>query len=279
MQARVISICNQKGGCGKTTTAINLAAGLASLGESVLVVDLDSQCNATTGLGLSLETIETTIFDVLTEPKKHAVEDAVLLSPYENLHLLPGSIAMSTFESCMASEIGRENRLKKALQPLLALYDFILIDTPPSLGLLSVNALNASTELLITLQAHPFAFDGLHLLLDTITLVKEELNPNLAIAGLVLTMFDARTKIARDIVQKLSQIEFLKGKVLETRIRQNTKIAESSQVRQPITHCAPTSFGALDYTALSKEVLMQTKKPKSERTRYDSNRIIDVTCS
>jgi chromosome partitioning protein len=180
---RIISVCNQKGGCGKTTTVINIAAGLAKLGQRVLVIDLDSQCNATTGLGIDINEIDKSVFELLVEPKKTNLEDVILETQYENLHIAPASIELSEFESRMAGEIGRENRLKKALLPLHSLYDFIILDTPPSLGLLSVNALNAANEVQIALQAHPFAFDGLNLLLETIGLIKEELNPKLQITG------------------------------------------------------------------------------------------------
>ncbi len=257
-KVRIISICNQKGGCGKTTTAINVAAGLAKLGQKVLLIDLDSQCNATTGLGIAIEDIDKSIFDLLVDPKKTTLEDVILETQYENLHIAPGSIELSEFESRMAGEIGRENRLKKSLTPLHSLYDFILIDTPPSLGLLSVNALNASNEVHIALQAHPFAFDGLHLLLDTITLIKEELNPTLKVTGLIVTMFDSRTKISREIVDKVTAMQNLEGVVFKTTIRQNIKIAEAAKARKSIINFDPNCTGAEDYFSLSEEICLQS---------------------
>jgi chromosome partitioning protein len=158
---RIIAICNQKGGCGKTTTVINVAAGLAAVGLRVLVVDLDSQGNATSGLGINDTDVEASTFHLLAEPKKYNLESVVLESPYPNLHVAPASIELSELESRISREVGRENRLKKALQMVSGFYDYILIDTPPSLGLLSVNALNAAHEVHIAMQAHPFAFDGL----------------------------------------------------------------------------------------------------------------------
>ncbi len=254
---RIISVCNQKGGCGKTTTVINVATGLAKLGQRVLVVDLDSQCNATTGLGIDTNDIEKSMFELLVEPKKTSLEDVILESQYENLHIAPASIELSEFESRMAGEIGRENRLKKALLPLHSLYDFIILDTPPSLGLLSVNALNAATEVQIALQAHPFAFDGLNLLLETITLIKEELNPKLKITGLVVTMFDSRTRLSREIVDKVTNIELLKNCIFKTCIRQNVKLAEAVKARKSVLTFDPSCTGAEDYLSLSKEICEQ----------------------
>ena len=257
---RIISVCNQKGGCGKTTTVINIAAGLAKLGQRVLVIDLDSQCNATTGLGIDLKDIDKSVFELLVEPKKTNLEDVILETQYENLHIAPASIELSEFESRMAGEIGRENRLKKALLPLHSLYDFIILDTPPSLGLLSVNALNAANEIQIALQAHPFAFDGLNLLLETISLIKEELNPKLKISGLVVTMFDSRTKLSREIVDKVMNIEALKDCVFKTCIRQNVKLAEAVKARKSVLTYDPSCSGAEDYLSLSKEICLQNNK-------------------
>ena len=256
---RIISVCNQKGGCGKTTTVINIAAGLAKLGQRVLVVDLDSQCNATTGLGIDINEIDKSVFELLVEPKKTNLEDVILETQYENLHIAPASIELSEFESRMAGEIGRENRLKKALLPLHSLYDFIVLDTPPSLGLLSVNALNAANEVQIALQAHPFAFDGLNLLLETIGLIKEELNPKLQISGLVVTMFDSRTKLSREIVDKVMNIETLSKTVFKTCIRQNVKLAEAVKARKSVLTYDPTCTGAEDYLSLSKEICLQNR--------------------
>jgi chromosome partitioning protein len=256
-KTRVIAICNQKGGCGKTTTVINVAAGLAALGQKVLVVDLDSQCNATTGLGIAIETIERSSFDLLMEPKAEVLEEVILETSYENLHVAPGSIELSEFESRAASEIGRENRLKKVVQLLSGHYDFVLIDTPPSLGLLSVNALNSASEVHIALQAHPFAFDGLHLLMETIGLVREELNPRLAVTGVVVTMYDNRTRISREIAEKAQALTELEGKLFQTVIRQNIKLTEATKMRMPVRNYDPTCTGTVDYSALCLEICQQ----------------------
>lgn len=258
---RIIAVCNQKGGCGKTTTVINIAAGLASLGQRVLVVDLDSQCNATSGLGIDPDEVDKTTFDLLVDPKGSPPDDVIVETPYENLHLAPASLELSEFESRIASEIGRENRLKKALAQVAPLYDYVLIDTPPSLGLLSVNALNAANEVHIAMQAHPFAFDGLTLLLGTIKLIQEELNPSLKISGIVVTMFDPRTKISREIVERVCAMDGLQEQVYATVVRQNVKLTEASKVRKPVMYYDAACFGTEDYLALSREVALRAHAP------------------
>lgn len=257
--SRIIAICNQKGGCGKTTSVINIAATLAAMNQRVLVIDLDSQCNATQGLGIDLNEIEETICDVLLDPKAHSLADVIVESPYDNLHIAPGSIELSEYESRAANEIGRENRLKKAILQIREHYDFVLIDTPPSLGLLSVNALNAASEVQIAMQSHPFALDGLHLLLETIELVQEELNPELKISGVIVTMFDPRTKISREIVDEVCQIASLKGRVHKTVIRQNVKLTEASRLRKPVMYYDNQCSGAEDYVQISREIAAQSK--------------------
>lgn len=254
---RIVAICNQKGGCGKTTSVINIAAGLALRGQRVLVVDLDSQANASTGLGISADDVELSTFHLLTDLKNVSIGDVVLETQFENLHIAPASIELSEFESKVASEIGRENRLKKALAPAIEHYDFIVIDTPPSLGLLSVNALNAATEVNIALQAHPFAFDGLNLLLESIELVKEELNPKLRISGIVVTMFDPRTKISHEIVQRVMGVPELKPVVFKNVVHQNVKLTEASRMRKPVFYYNPACSGSHDYLNLVEEICMQ----------------------
>lgn len=260
--SRIIAVCNQKGGCGKTTSVINIAASLAAMNQRVLVIDLDSQCNATQGLGIRLEDVEETICDVLLDPKAHTIADIIIESPYANLHIAPGSIELSEYESRAATEIGRENRLKKALIQIKEHYDYILIDTPPSLGLLFVNALNGANEVQIAMQSHPFALDGLHLLLETIQLVQEELNPELLISGVIVTMFDPRTKISREIVDEVCAIESLHGRVFKTVVRQNVKLTEASRLRKPVMYYDAQCTGTEDYLQLTREISNPTSNSK-----------------
>lgn len=283
-KARIIAVCNQKGGCGKTTSVINIAAGLASLGKRVLVVDLDSQCNATTGLcgpdhqsdTGALSTCALSSFDLMARSAEVRPQDTVLPTPYKNLWIIPGSIILSEFESRIAAEIGRENKLKKALAPLRSEFDFILLDTPPSLGLISVNALNAATEVQIAMQAHPFALDGLNLLLETIELVQAELNPSLIISGVYITMFDARTRISQDILQSVAANPGLRRIIFSTVIRQNIKVTEASQAKVPVMYYDADCTGTADYIGLSKEIARQRQgsqaMPMPKETKKETQR-------
>ncbi len=253
--AVVLAVCNQKGGCGKTTTVVNLAAGLARSGKRVLVVDLDSQANATLGLGIVPSRVEVGVCQLLLSKGDVGIDDVVVESCAPGVHIAPASRDLAEFESRVASEIGRENRLKKALAPALGYYDVVLVDTPPSLGLLSINALNAAHQVLITLQAQPFAYEGLHLLLETVDLIREELNPRLAVLGVVLTMFDSRTRIGKEIWERVCSNPALEGKTFRSWIRQNIRIAESSKFREPVLAYDPKSPGSADYLALTAEIL------------------------
>ena len=274
-ETRIIALCNQKGGCGKTTSVINIAAGLAALGQRVLVVDLDSQCNATTGLGISVDDIEASTFEMLMTPKPEVIEHVILETQFKHLHVAPASIELSEFESRASNEIGRENRLKKALYCLKGLYDFIIIDTPPSLGLLSVNALNAANEVQIALQAQPFAFDGLQQLLETISLVREELNPQLQVTGVMMTMYDNRTKISREIMDKAQDLPALNGKLFKSIVRQNIKVTEATKMRKPVMYYDAGCTGTSDYMALSREICLQhsvgVTASKSKSTKEKSS--------
>jgi chromosome partitioning protein len=266
-KTRVIAIANQKGGCGKTTVAINLAAAFAAGGLRVLLVDLDSQRNATTGMGISPEDIDECICDVLLDPKKKSLADVVLETGFPRLHIAPASNELSTFETRIVNEIGRENRLKRALAPFLSLYDIVLIDTPPSLGLLSVNAFSAAHEILVPLQPHPFAFDGLNLLLNSIELVKDDLNPALEMSGIVVTMYDARKKIVKEIVEATQNIPEVAPLVFKTFIRQNVRLTEAAEFGSPIFEFDPLSIGAQDFVALAREAVERYEAQRVERAQ------------
>lgn len=266
-KTRIITVANQKGGCGKTTVAINLAAAYAAGGLRVLLVDLDSQANSTRGLGISAEDVDECICEVLLDPKKKSLADVVLETGHPRLHLAPASNELSTFETRVVNEIGRESRLKRALQPFLPLYDIVLIDTPPSLGLLSVNAFCAAQEVFVPLQPHPFAFDGLNLLLNTIELVKEDLNPTLVLAGIVISMYDGRKKIVREIVESVQKQEELAPLVFNSFIRQNVKLTEASEFGAPIFEFDPLSLGSQDFVALARESIERYEEQRAQRTQ------------
>jgi chromosome partitioning protein len=264
---RVIAVANQKGGCGKSTLVINLAAAFAAGGLRVLVVDLDSQQNTTSGLGISKDDLDESIYDVLIDPKKMSLADVVLETGYPNLHLAPACDELAQFETRIVNEIGRENRLKKALAPFLRLYDIVLVDTPPSLGLLSVNAFCAAQEIFVPLQPHPFAFDGLNLLLHTIEQVTEDLNPGLKLEGIVVSMYDGRKKIVKDILDLVKQQPELAPFVLNSYIRQNVRLTEATEFGAPIFEYDPLSIGSQDFVALAKEIVERYEGRRVERAQ------------
>lgn len=264
MTTRTLVVCNQKGGCGKTTLVINVAACLAKSGARVLVVDLDAQRNATLGLGINPDNVTESIFDVLTRPKDVSLAQVVVQTAISGLHVAPACLELSAFECRVANELGRENRLKKALASVAAQYDYVFIDTPPSLGLLTVNALVAAREVLVPLQPHPFAFDGLGLLADTVERAREQLNPELAFSGIVVSMFDARKKILREIVAAAHAMPGLGDLVFTQTIRQNVKLTEATDMRAAIVNFAPESAGALDFSALTQEFVQRYENSRSK---------------
>lgn len=264
---RVIVVANQKGGCGKSTLVINLAAAFAAGGLRVLVVDLDSQRNTTSGLGISASDVDQSIYNVLVDPKNVSLADVVLETGYPLLHLAPACSELAQFETRVINEIGRENRLKKALFPFLRLYDIVLIDTPPSLGLLSVNAFCAAQEIIVPLQPHPFAFDGLNLLINTVEQITEDLNPALKLSGIVISMYDGRKKIVKEIVELVKQQTELSSLVLNSHIRQNVRLTEATEFGSPIFEYDPLSIGSQDFVALAKEISERYAARRDERTQ------------
>jgi len=265
MAARIIAVMNQKGGVGKTTTALNLGAALAELGRRTLLVDLDPQANLTRGLGLGHEEVAAgkSIYDVLID---HQVElaAAVRRTRWDRLELVPSHIDLSGAEIEMVSMIGRELRLRRSMGALAAEYDYVIIDCLPSLSLITINACAAATEVFVPMQAHPFALEGLGKLFEVLDLVKAEINPELELTGVLVTMFDTRTNISREVMDKLSAHGRLAGKIFKTIVRQNIRIAESQGAGVPVIHFDKSCHGAEAYRALAVEVEAQragTKLP------------------
>ena len=251
MAARSVAVVNQKGGVGKTTTAVNLSAGLALAGRRTLLVDLDPQGNATTGLGVPKTDLYPTIYHVLlgTEPIEKAVRDTAV----PDLSLLPSDIDLVGAEIELVSLDRREHRLHDALLPMLDVYSYIVIDCPPSLGLLTINALAAANRVLVPLQCEFYALEGLTHLLKTVKLVRERLNPRLAIQGIVLTMFDGRTSLALQIRDEVQR--YFPGEIFQTVIPRNVRLSEAPSHGKPVMLHELKSSGALAYLDLTREVI------------------------
>jgi chromosome partitioning protein len=254
-KTRIICVVNEKGGVGKTVTVINLAAGLSLRGKKVLVVDMDPQLNATKGLGFNPDESSASIYDVVKVTNPVPTESVIWHSPWERLDLLPSDVDLSGLEIELATKIGRENRLKRALNPIADRYDFILLDTPPSLSLLTVNVLACAREVLIPCQTHPYAYAAIDELLETISIIKEEINPHIDILGVVPTFFDCRTRVSKQILEDLGNDIRFKNKLFQSTIRINTTIAESAQHHKPVVFFRKSSSGAQDYLALTDEIL------------------------
>lgn len=252
-KAKVVSLVNQKGGVGKSTTAVNLSACLAEEGYQVLLVDIDPQGNATSGLGLNRNRAnrEHCIYNALVEGKPTA--QLVEKTEIKNLFAIPATIQLAGAEIELVSAISRENRLKKALESIRNRYDYIVVDCPPSLGLLTVNGLTAADELIIPIQCEYYALEGLSKLLDSVKLVKSNLNPHLEIAGVLMTMHDRRTKLSQQVVEEVRK--FFQEKVYNTLIPRTVRLSEAPGFGQPITLYDERCKGAEAYKNLAKEVM------------------------
>ena len=243
-----IALINQKGGVGKTTSTINLGAGLAMLGKSVLLVDLDPQAHLTYGLGIQAHELDYTVYEVL----KGEVGATEAVVRRDGLEVLPSSLSLSAAEVELSGMAGREFLLKEALASLPP-HDFVLLDCPPSLGLLTLNALTAAQEVFIPLQTEFLALQGMSKLIDTVSVVKKRLNPDLTISGIIGTQFDARKNLNREVVDKIR--EYFADKLFETLIHDNVALAEAPSYGQTIFEYCPDCRGAQDYLALSREAV------------------------
>ncbi len=257
--ARVIALANQKGGVGKTTTAINLGASLAKMGEKVLLIDIDPQGNATSGVGLDRQNMKTCIYNTLIDDLP--LNKIIMPTRWENLMLAPATIQLAGAEIELVAVISREEKLKQALEPVTNEYDFIIIDCPPSLGLLTLNALNAAHGVLIPIQCEYYALEGLGQLMNTINLVRKHLNVNLTIEGVLLTMYDKRTNLSEQVAEEVRN--YFKQYVYNTIIPRNIRLSEAPSYGQHILEYDPRSKGAILHLSLAREVLENGRKETS----------------
>lgn len=258
----IIAIANQKGGVGKTTTAINLAVYLGKLGKRILLVDLDPQSNLTSGIGFVsnedsvnpiYEGLSKSIYDVLDG--KASVKEVFVVTKYENVHLIPASIDLAGAEIELVNTMSRETILKNALEEVKSEYDYIFIDCPPSLGLLTVNALVASSQVFIPVQCEYFALEGLGQLINTIKLIKKRLNSTLEIGGVIMTMYDIRTNLSKQVANELTK--FFGDKVFKTIVPRNVRLSEAPSHGKAIIEYDPRSQGALAYESLAREIIAE----------------------
>ena len=252
---RIIALANQKGGVGKTTTAINLAASLANIGKKVLLVDADPQANASSGLGIDIKTLEFTIYECLIDSVP--VHQAILPTEVDNLYIMPSHIDLVGAEIEMLNIPDRERIMRNMLRQIQEEYDFILIDCSPSLGLITVNALTAANSVIIPVQCEYFALEGISKLLNTIKIIKSKLNPALAIEGFLLTMYDNRLRLANQVYDEVRK--HFQSMVFNTVIARNVRLSEAPSHGKPVLLYDPESKGAANYIDLAKELIQRTE--------------------
>lgn len=256
-QTRIIAVANEKGGVGKTVTVINLAAALSRLNKAVLVVDMDPQANATRGLGFTPDGT-LSVYNLISDPQHINAANVVRNTSWTGLDLIPAHVDLSGAEVELVDRPGRENSLKIGMEAINGDYDFILVDTPPSLSLLTVNVLAYAREVIIPCQTHPYALIALTELLDTIDAVKDQINPALTVTGIVATFVDLRTKVSNRILEKLKEDPLTRDLLFNTLIRTNTTIADSALVGKPVVFYRNGAYGTRDYSDLADELMDRT---------------------
>lgn len=248
--AKIISIANQKGGVGKTTTSVNLSAGLGKIGKKTLLIDIDPQGNATSGVGVDRRATKKSVYDVLIEGLD--ARDTIISTEFDNLDIIPSSMDLAAAEIELAELEHRESRLKDAIMPISAEYDYIIIDCPPSLGLVTTNALCLSNTLLVPIQCEYYALEGLTQLMNTVRRVKRQYNEMLDIEGILLTMYDGRLNLTQQVVEEVKK--YFPNKVFETVIPRGVRISEAPSFGKPVVHYDKNCKGSKAYISLAKEV-------------------------
>lgn len=254
--ARIIAICNQKGGTGKTTTSVNLSSALAEIGKRVLLIDMDPQGNATSGVGVNKNEIKISVYEVLLN--KATAEEAIHKTVCDRLDIIPCNIHLTGAEIELVGVLSRETRLKKAISEIKNNYDYIFIDSPPSLGLLTLNSLVCANGIIIPIQCEFYALEGVSQLLNTIALIKEGLNANIEIDGVLMTMADFRTNLTVEVINEIKN--YFKEKVFESIIPRNIRLSEAPSYGKPINIYDSASIGAKKYQELAQEVVLRTNK-------------------
>lgn len=254
--AKIIAVSNQKGGVGKTTTAVNLAACLGVAGKKTLLVDADPQGNATSGVAIDKSKVKFSTYDILVEGKK--AEECILTTPYSNLHVLPSSIDLAAAELEIAEKPHREALLKNAILPIKQYYDYIIIDCPPSLGLITANALTLADSFLVPIQCEYYALEGLSQLMSTVRRIKRQYNPSIELEGVLLTMYDGRLNLTQQVVDEVKK--FFPGKVFKTVVPRGVRLSEAPSFGMPVIYYDKNCKGSYSYTELSNEIIIKERR-------------------